>query len=486
MTGHRRFRRRIYLCAVALALSGCSVGQVYVAPTFPFLARYDAAPQGAPVLLDNAAWWRHLDDPALDRLVALALADNLSLALARERVVASRAALDGVPGAGLLTSSAGVRAEGTGSDGPDPRSTSQLGLTWMLDPWGARREELRAAGARVQVAEAETDAARLLVLYNLTSAHADLRYRQRLLTLARRNLDTGQRLLRQTRARMAAGEATRLDVARAGARVAEIESGLPALQAQISGTINEISVLAGRLPGGLPGDLARALATPAAQARTPMSPDVGIPADLLRNRPDIRIAERGYAAAVAEIGIAEAALYPSLSLTGLISLNGLGSGPHRPDYYFGPAVQFPALPLNSARASVRLRHSQARQAHEAWKATTLTAILEVENALLDYRAVSRALGSGERAERLYRETFRLTEEVLERGEATVADLLDAQQDVSGAERALADLIFRKAQGFIEINVRLGAGHRAAASETVAPGTVAPGTVAQVRTQRAPG
>ena len=452
---------------LALTLAGCAPGTPYTAPAFPFLPGYARAQNVPPVLLGNVAWWRGLDDPVLDRLVGLALQDNLTLSIARERVVGAQAQREAMPGAAVLSPAAGLRAEGGDQSDPGLRGTVTLGLSWMLDPYGARRDALRAADARIDMSAAEADAAQLLVLYNIANAYLELRYRQRILALGQSELASGTQTLALTRRLAEAEEATRLDLTRTEARVAELRAGLPDQAAAVTLQLNEIAVLAGVVPGTLPTDLMAALTAPAPQPRPGLSPDVGIPADLLRNRPDIRVAERRYYAALAEIGVAQAGLYPNLSLTGTISLNALmggGQGVARSaEYFFGPLVQFPALPLGSGRAVVEARHSQARQELEAWKSTVLGAILEVENALVDYQAIAASSQSTAQAARLYAEALGLTREVVDRGEATLGDLIDAQDKVAAADRALAGMALRHAQSFVALNVRLGAGHAAQAN-----------------------
>ena len=459
----RRPAARVSLCSMvltcALVLSACAPqGDGYLKPGFSFLSKYKAGPATKSVLLENAAWWRKLGDPVLNDLIALALRDSISLKLARERVVAARAERAAVPAQWMLTSNASARGEGVGSDGPVLSGPVELGLTWMLDPWGARRDQLRAAGARIEVAETEVGAARLLLIYNIALAHVDLRYRQRLLALAQRDLARASQTLRETQFMRDAGQTTRIDVMRARARAAALQAELPTLRAGILGRINELSVLTGYAPGQLPGGLGQALGKATGQPRPKMPSEIGIPADLLRNRPDIHVAERRYYAAVTDIGVARSELYPRLSLTGLISLNMLGPASNRPEYFFGPSVVFPAIPTKSTRARVALRESLARQAHETWRSTVLEAIVEVENALLEYAAVGTSLSAATRAARLYRETERLTRNVVQSGEATVTELIDVQREVTEADRRVADLIQQRARGFVEINVRLGAGH----------------------------
>ncbi|OED46740.1 hypothetical protein AB838_18770 [Rhodobacteraceae bacterium (ex Bugula neritina AB1)] len=447
--------------ATAVLVSGCSDQSLpYKNPTFGFFSKYTNATRGAPVLLNNVAWWKGLQDPVLDRLITLALARNLDLQIAKERVVAAKAARNAVPGATLLTSNAKYDVTGTDSTSPTRTGESSIGLNWMLDPYGARRNELRAAGARIEVADAEADAAQLLVLFNMANALVNLRHSQQVLAQSHTELARRQSTLSLTRKLETAASTTRLEITRARARVAELRSELPRQQASVVAGLNEIAVLAGLKPGGLPKDLMAALKRGGKQPQPSLSPDVGIPADLLRNRPDIRIAERSYYAAVADIGVARAALYPQLSLSGAITLNTLGSSSSSAEYFFGPAVTFPNLPAKPARARVSARYSAARQAHIGWKSTVLDAILEVENALVTYQAASTSLSAAHQANRLYRETLTLTRRVFERGEATLGDLIDAEQSVLDAERTLTDLRRQHALQFISLNVRLGAGHTA--------------------------
>lgn len=462
--GANRLSRRTLLIGLsAIPLAGCAPGPDYLPPSFAFLSRYGQnrgrATDVPPVLLSNTAWWQGLDDPVLDHLIGLALAGNLTLSAARERVTQAQALRQAVPGAAILSPSARTQVSGSDGGGPDVQSTVQLGLSWMLDPYGARRQEMRAADAQIDMSAAEVDAARLLVLYNTANAYTALRYSQRIVALSQGELNSRLQTLALTRRLATAESATRLDILRSQARVADIRAGLPDQQAAVSIKLNEIAVLAGTAPGTLPADLMQAL-DHGLQPRPRLSPQVGIPADLLRNRPDILIAERRYYAAVAQIGVAEAALYPSLSLTGTISLDALAGGARSAQYFFGPVVQLPALPLGGGRATVEARRAAARQEHEAWKSTVLTAILEVENALVDYQAVAASMQSTAQADRLYREALALTRTVFEQGEATLGDLIDAQEAVTGADRALASMALRHAQSFIALNVRLGAGHAA--------------------------
>lgn len=444
--------------ACAATLAGCDLSEPYTMPGFGFAESYQAGPNTTPILMSHHDWWRALEDPTLNGLVVLALRDNLSLALAEERVLAAQAAREAVPFAGSVTPSVGINAVGARGVSADVTGQAQLGFDWLFDPYGARRGTLLAAGARIEVAEAEVDAARLLVLFNLANAYADLRYRQELLTLNHTELRTRQETLAFTNVLLEADAATRLEVTRSQARVAEIRAELPQLQAAVTTTRNQIAALVGVAPGSLPSDLSSQLIHAAAQPIPQMAADVGIPADLIRNRPDILVAERTYYAAVTEIGVARAQLYPRLSLGGTLTLREGGLGTGNPSYVFGPAVQFPALPLGATRAAVEQQHSVARQAHLTWQDTVLTAVVEVENALTDYNGTVQAVQQAGSASRLYGEALGLTQEIFSQGEATLSELILAQQALSDANRTLADIRRAHTLNFIALNIRLGAGH----------------------------
>lgn len=441
------------ILAAVTGLSGCATDVPYRFPEFPFRSNYSAANQAVPVLLNNAQWWRGFKDPVLDSLVARALTSSLDLELARERVIEARANLDAVPLSGSITPSASFQRERDLSGVTQTRSEGGLGLSWMLDPYGARRQQVKAAGARLEVADAEVDAARLLLIFNIANAYIDLRHNQRILQLRREQLRSRRQTAALTQRLFDQNSATRLDVVRTDALVAETQAQIPLLISGIHGNKNEIAVLSGARPNDLDVNLDRGRGQP----RPGVSPEVGIPTDLLRNRPDIRIAERLYNASVADIGVARAALYPRLSLGGSISLVS-SSGISGTEYVFGPTLQFPSLLNGDRKAGVRARHSRARQAHTSWKSAVLGAVAEVESALASYGGTATAVQASHRSARLYREAAELTRDLLERDVATVRDLIDAEGEIADADVIHADNLRRLARDFVMLNVSIGAGH----------------------------
>lgn len=446
--------RGILCVAVAAAVAGCDVGPVYKGPGFPFAASFAARPSGAPVFLDNVAWWKKFNDPVLDQLVEYALAGNLNLALTKERVVEAQALAETVPEAVQISGNLDAGRRGGSNIQDQNRADATFGLDWLFDPYGGRRAQVRAAEGRVEVADIEVDAARLLLLSNLSTAYIDLRFQQRSLQLRREELASRRKTLDLIR-RLEQGKAsTRLDVVRAEALVSETLSLLPGNEAAIRIQQNRIAVLLGRSPGQPDQMLQRG---GGGQPLAGMPADIGIPADLVRNRPDIRIAERLYYVAVADIGVEKAKLYPALSLGGELTLSSFGSVTGM-DYFFGPSLRLPALPDGPQRAEVKVRDSRARQALTSWQSAVLEAIQEVESALVEYFGSQSATTSARKTVRLYQESVDLTRDLLGRDGATVRDLLDAEQSVATANTLLSQNLRKLGRDFVVLNVSLGSGN----------------------------
>lgn len=436
-----------------VALSACSPESPYYAPTFAFKNNYASAKGGSPVLLSNTEWWRGFKDPTLNALIDQAMRENIDLAIARERVNEARAQVDSIdPEASITPDIEAKRSKGFNGT-PQTRTAAGVEFSWLLDPYGARREQIKASRALVEVADAEVAAARLLLLQNLCNAVIDLRYRQQLLMVRQEEVRARRQTLTLTRTLVEQGSGTRLDLVQTEARLAETEAVIPVLRAAIGQEKYRIAVLLGVAPGSLPVDLDRT----ARQLRPTVTPNVGIPSDLMRNRPDIRIAERLYYASLSDLAVARASLYPQLSLTGSISLLSI-SGAGGSEYVFGPSIVLPALPDSPRRAAVTGRESRVRQANASWKGAVLDALYDVESALLNYSASSEAVIRSQRTVSLYDETVSLTRDLVSKDGATIPALLEAQENSADAKLVLAENLRQKARSFVSLNVSLGSGH----------------------------
>src|SRR6056297_1169352 len=450
--GWRDASRAFCILAGLPMLAACS-DEPYKAPVFPFLSAYKSAPGGAPVLLSNADWWKSFDDPTLDALVMAGLEGSLDLDLAKERVREAEAIQRTVPQSAFLSPRAGARRERDETGRTRSGSEASLGFEWILDIYGGRRAQIDAAGARIEVADAEVDAARLLLLLNIANTYIDLRYQQTSLALRRSELASRRQTLELIERLQQGNAATQVDVVKARALVSETRSEIPEIRAAIEAAKNEIAVLSGQIPGTLGIDLDKG----GRQPRVKLSPEVGIPADLLRNRPDIRVAERRYYAAFRDVAAARADLYPQLSLSGTISGASL-SGARNTEYFFGPALTFPALPNTARSARVEQRESLVRQTHTRWKLTVLEAIRDVESALSEYSAALSSQRAAAETVLLCKEVVTLTREIVTRDGATIRDLIEAEQNVATANTTLAETLRRVGRSYVALNVNLGSGH----------------------------
>lgn len=430
--------------ALALILAGCVVTPPQDRPPMTVPDRYSVlAPQPAapPAMAD---WWRGMQDPVLDQLVARALTDSLTLAEARARL---REAEAQARRAGNLT--AGNATLTVDSD-PGGESAS-AGLSLLLDPFGGRRRSAEAAAAQTEAARFGVADARRTLVAELARSYVDLRFLQASLTETRRDLASRQRTLADVGTLLAQGDATRLDRIEAEALVAETQTRLPDLEARIAQAGFRIATLLGTPAGALGIDLRATGHQPLPQ----VTRDIGVPADLVRRRPDIARAERLFAAAVSEVSAAHAARYPSLSLSGQIvtplagggTVNGLTAG-----------LVLPLFNQPGLAAGVDAAEARADQAYLQWRGVVLSAVEEVETALAAIAGSRKAVAAAGRVVALNTQALDLSRQLLEQaGEITVLDLLDRERNLSEARATLAQSRRDYALNVIALHVALGLG-----------------------------
>lgn len=457
--GFRPLRTAATLLAAVVAidlLSACVPASPTATLDFPFAKGWRGTLSGAPRLLDNAVWWHGLQDATLDALITRALQANPDLAAAHARVAAALASTQSVPDA--------ISAGGGGSTLATGRESgsvlADIGLEVLFDLGGARRASRQSARANADLAIAQSAGARLLLIGQVAETYLTLRHDQRSLALSRGEASRQRQTLELARSLAKAGEGTRIDSLRSEARLASLEAARPALEAAVAKDIVQLSVLIGDAPGSLPPDLQAHLQASAPQPRARTAPDLGIPADLIRNRPDLQVAQARYDSARADLGQARAAFYPQLSLSGTIEV-GRGLGPNgvgpQTDVSIGPSLRLPALPQGPARARATAAEAEITAAHADWTSAVLKALYEVEAALIDYRSAARAEASTDHALNLHAQTRKLIRTAAASGEATLGDLISVEDALSNAESAQADARLARALAFVRLNQRLGAG-----------------------------
>ncbi|MDM9625980.1 efflux transporter outer membrane subunit, partial [Rhizobium sp. S152] len=231
---------------------------------------------------------------------------------------------------------------------------------------------------------------------------------------------------------------------------------------------HHIATLLGKPAGSMVGELLRGSSQPIFRGGIKS----GVPADLIRNRPDIRVAERNLAAATADIGVAISQLYPTITLSGSISPSltnraGLSSS-SMASWSFGPTLTLPIFDGGRLRANVDISKSTAKTQYLAWKQTVLEAVEEVENALSAVRRDAQTVAALRAQVKTTQETLELSTASYKDGASSLLDVLDAQRQVSLAQASLAAAVQQMARDYVSLNVAIGGGYTPDGKPTVAP------------------
>lgn len=482
-----RLRRAAALAAALLLPSACTVGPDYVAPAPTAAVGWTetAGRPGFAVGADSAEalerWWAAFGDPVLDRLVQRAVRGNYDLRIATERIEQARAdrtiAAAGLyPSLGLTASSQRQRVS-QASKFPPPGfvelyTTHQLALeaSWEPDLFGKIRRSVEAADATLGGTVENRRAVLVSLLGELASDYAMLRAAQLRIDIARRNLAAQNEIVGLTQERAKHGLGSELEVAQAASQLASLYAVVPQLQTSEAQSLHALAVLLGQEPGGLDQDLR----APGKLPPVPPVVPVSLPSQVVRGRPDIRAAERSYAVANAEIGVAVAQLFPDFTLTptslGVQSAT-LGklltSGAVL--WSFGLQAAQPIFQGGRLTAQVQRARSVAAERKLTYEKTVLTAFQEVEDALVALAAERerrRQLGLAVEASRL---ALRRATEAWRGGFADFLTVLDAQRTLYAAEDNLAQSELALLQQTIGLYRAFGGGWQATEAD-VPPAT----------------
>jgi NodT family efflux transporter outer membrane factor (OMF) lipoprotein len=390
--------------AVAFAFAaGCiTVGPDYEPPETPVPDQwYNAATAG---LAEGEAplqtWWTVLDDPVLDDLVARAAAANLDLEAAAyrlEEALALRGVLASArkPTVALDGSSSRSEPSDVGSLGallPEGESFEAANLhdyplvaSWEIDLWGRIRRSVESAEAAVEASLEDYRDVLVSLLAEVADSYVQVRTLQERIRLAHSNVDAQQDTLALTRDRFKVGLVSALDVAQAESNLFNTESLIPALEIELEATLNRLAVLLGEVPGALHDELSVAGELPG----DPGGVTTTVPAELLRQRPDVRRAERVLASQTAQVGVATAELYPTFSLAGLIGVQAVDFGDLTSTdaltWSVGLPIRWSLFTGGRVRSQIAVEEAKTRQARVAYERTVLAALEEVENSMVSYQ-----------------------------------------------------------------------------------------------------
>lgn len=379
----------LYAAIISMLMAGCAaVGPDYSKPVMPVPNSWhtklqDGLSAGQPLRL--AHWWTVFHDPVLSNLIKRAAARNLDLKKARVRLLEARArqTMSRGPLFPALNTSGSV-TKNRAHNRETNLYNAGFDAVWELDIFGGVRRSVEAATADLQADREDLRDILVSLLAEVCRNYIDVRTYQVRLTLTAENIKTQQKSLQLVRSRYESGLVTDLDIQQATYSLENSRAQVPALRTGLNVAQNRLALLLDLPPGALDKQLRQREPIPSAPPRVA----VGIPADLIRRRPDIRRAERRLAAQSARVGVAAAALYPALKLHGSISFealtfNNLFDSINRTSG-FGPAVSWPIFDAGQIRANIKARSAVREQYFIQYESTVLTALNEVENALTAY------------------------------------------------------------------------------------------------------
>lgn len=503
---------------LVMALAGCDVGPEYRPPRVVVLPEYgrrhvemaattrsSATTNEPPVV----AWWETFHDEKLNVLVRRAMEDNLDLQRAALRIRqarAERAALFGglfptinadgsytharqsengvtsaFAGGGAAAGGAptGGGGGGGGSSAPGANGSPavpgadisefnlyQVGLdaSWEIDLFGKVRRGVEAANAQVQAAVEDRRDVLVSLLGEVAVNYVELRAAQRRLDIAKTNVAAQSKTRELVYSRYKQGLTNKLDVDRADAEVASVQAQIPSLETRVGQAIHQLSVLVGERPT----ELVAELNTTAPLPPTPDTVPIGLPSDLLFRRPDLRRAERQLASATAQIGVAEAQLYPSISLTGSIGYQSLEPGTlldyHSRFYSFGPSVTIPIFQGGKLRAQVKVQEARTQEAVLQFKQAVLNALKDVENALIAYAKNQQRVEYLARAVRGNEQALNVAVDQYKQGITDFLTVLDAQRQLLTSQDNLAQAASDVDTSLVSLYKALGGGWQVSPEE----------------------
>ena len=414
----------------------------------------------APIVFTTLAdWWRRFDDPQLTGLVAQALETNPDLRGARAALAQARALRD-VQAAGLLPNvSASGSAQRARPAGGNTANRFQAGFDagWELDVFGGQRSAVRAAEADVRAAQESLADTRVSLAAEVALAYLDLRSQQARLEIARRNLATQTETLQLARWRVQAGLATSVELEQARAASEQTAAQIPALETGIAQAQHALAALSGRAPAALQAALAPAQPVPQPAGDLALS----IPAETLRQRPDVRRAEQQISAALARLSQADAARYPSFRLGGslglsALTLGGLGSGTAVFNSLLG-SVSVPLFDGGAARAQVRVQEAGLEQARVNYESVVLAALKEVEDALVALRNDHAQLERLQNAAEAAANAALLAQQRYASGLIDFQVVLETQRTLLNTQDSVANTVAKVSADHVRLYKALGGG-----------------------------
>ena len=484
------------LLVLTLAISGCTmVGPDYVKPTTPEPQEWldSTDPKIESKAADFSSWWTVFNDPTLNTLVHSAYQQNLTLQATGIRILEARAQLgiaigNQYPQTQQATGDA--TAQQTSRNLPNAASADRsahvydvgFDAAWELDFWGKFRRAVQAGVADLQASIADYDDNLVFLTSEVARTYINLRTSEEQLVVARVNTKIQTESLRLAQAQFDTGAVTELDVFQSRGLLRSTEATIPGFESEIRQAKNALAILLGKIPG----EIDAMLAGPGHIPQMPAEIAIGIPAELLRRRPDIHLAERQLAAQSALIGVAKADLFPSFSLFGSIGYTTAGStGPPQSTnaglsdlfknnslgYSVGPSITWNLFNYGRITNSIRVEDARFQQLAVDYENTVLQALQEVEDAMTAYLRTKDQVAFLADAVAAYKSSVDLSTLQYKEGLVDFQRVLDAQQNLVRQQDNLVATTGDVGLSLISLYKALGGGWEMRAGQDFVPGDI---------------
>ena len=484
------------LLGMVFLFGSCTmVGPDYVKPTAPepqeWLESKDSKVEGKEA--DFSAWWTVFNDPTLNALIKSAYQQNLTLQATGIRILEARAQLGITIGNQYPQTQQGTgdaTVERTSRNLPNAASGERFAYVydvgfdaaWELDFWGKFRRAVQAGVADLQASIADYDDNLVFLTSEVARTYINLRTSEERLAVAHANTKIQTESLRLAQAQFDAGAVTELDVFQSRALLRSTEATIPGFESEIRQAKNALAILLGKLPG----EIDAMLAGPERIPQMPAEIAIGIPAELMRRRPDIRLAERQLAAQSAQIGVAKADLFPSFSLFGSIGYTTASStsAPQSRNaglsdmfksnsfgYSVGPSVSWNLFNYGRITNSIRVEDARFQQLAVDYENTVLQAVQEVEDAMIAYLRTQDQVAFLADAVAAYKSAVDLSTLQYKEGLVDFQRVLDAQQNLVQQQDNWVVTTGDVGLNLISLYKALGGGWEMRAGKDFVPGDV---------------
>ncbi len=461
----------VVIASVIVWITGCiSVGPDYENPEIETPDTWNQIVMGdfESETPDLQSWWKVFGDETLNALIDKVALSNVDLKTAAARIEQARA-LRGVAAGGYYPTIEGIGTASkiktsedltpAGADRDGELYQAGLSMGWELDLWGRVRRLVESADASLQATEESYRDLMVLLLSETAANYIKVRTIQARIAFAESNLTAQSKTLGLTKNRYDAGLVPSLDVAQAELNYSRTAATIPLLHQSLVAAMNRLSVLVGEMPGALRDVLGDGSGIPAASAKL----NIGLPADLLRQRPDLRQAERELAAQNARIGVAKADFYPTLTLPGTLVLEGNGSGSASTAYSFGPQLRWNLFAGGRIRNAVRAEEAATKAALHIYEQSLLLALEETEDAMAAFAYEQDRVQSLGKAASAAQESVARVNELYISGLTDFQNVLAMERDLLQQQDQLAESQGLISLYLVQLYKALGGGWEATAA-----------------------